>query len=65
MFLYFRESRQALGPTRLPVVTVEALYLGVNCPGREADHSPPSNAEVRSSGCIPPHSQCLHGRVLS
>jgi hypothetical protein len=32
----------------------EALSLGVKRPGREADHSPPSSAEVKVSGDIPP-----------
>jgi len=36
------------GPTQLPIQWVTgALSLGVNRPWREADHSPPSNAEVK------------------
>jgi hypothetical protein len=31
-----------------------ALSSGVMRPGREADHSPPSVAEVKKSGVIPP-----------
>jgi hypothetical protein len=27
---------------------------GVKCPGREADHSAPSNADVKNVGAIPP-----------
>jgi hypothetical protein len=41
-------SRTALGPTQPPVHWVPgALSLGVKWPGREADHSPPSSAEVK------------------
>jgi hypothetical protein len=41
-------SRPALGPTHPPVQWVPGvLFPGVNArPGRDADHSPPSNAEV-------------------
>jgi hypothetical protein len=28
--------------------------MGINRPGREADHSPPTNAEVTNGGAIPP-----------
>jgi hypothetical protein len=38
----------ALGPTQPPIQWVPgALYLGVKRPVREADHSPPSSAEVK------------------
>jgi hypothetical protein len=43
-----------------------ALSLGVKRPGREADQSPPSSAEVKnmwSYTSTPPI--CLHGVVLS
>ena len=43
----FRPSRQALGPTQPPVKWVLGLYRGKVWPGRAADHSPPSSAEVR------------------
>jgi hypothetical protein len=33
-------------------------------PGREADHSSPSGAEVKKVGAVPPFSICLHGIVL-
>jgi hypothetical protein len=42
--------RQALAPTRSPFQRVP----GVKRPGREANHSPPSNAEVKKSGATPP-----------
>jgi hypothetical protein len=32
----------------------ETISPGVNRPGREADHSPPSSAEVNNGGAIPP-----------
>jgi hypothetical protein len=38
----------ALEPTQPPIQWVPgALSLGVKRPGREADHSPPSRAEVK------------------
>jgi hypothetical protein len=38
----------ALGPTQLPIQWVPgALFLGLKLLGREADHSPPSCAEVK------------------
>jgi hypothetical protein len=41
-------SRTALGPTQPPIQWVPgAVSLGVKRPGREADHSPPSSAEVK------------------
>jgi hypothetical protein len=47
IFLFTTVSRTALGPTQLPIRWVPgALSLGVKRPGREADHSPPSSAEV-------------------
>jgi len=38
----------ALGPNQLPIQQVPgALSLGVKQQGHEADHSPPSSAEVK------------------
>jgi hypothetical protein len=46
-FLYYTASRSALGPTRPPVQWVPSvLFPGVKWLGHEADHSPPSSAEV-------------------
>jgi hypothetical protein len=41
-------------------------FPGAKRQGRESDHSPPSNAEAKNSGAIPPlHSLiCLHSMVL-
>jgi hypothetical protein len=38
----------------------EALSLGVKLPAREADHSPPSSAEVKNMSYI-----LLHGVMLT
>jgi len=39
-----------MGPTQPPIQWVPAaLTLGVKRPGREADNSPPSSAEVRNA----------------
>jgi hypothetical protein len=50
IFLFTTASRTALGPTQPPIQWVpRALSLGVKRPGREADHSPPSRAEVKNA----------------
>jgi hypothetical protein len=47
IFLFTTASRMVLEPTQPPIWGVPgALSLGVKRPGREADHSPPSSAEV-------------------
>jgi hypothetical protein len=55
------------GPTQPPVQWVPgALSLGVKRPGCEADHSPPSSAEVKECVELYLHSPIrLHGVVLS
>jgi hypothetical protein len=67
IFLFTTASRTALGPTHPPIYWVPgALSLGVKRPGREADHSPPSSAEVKNAWSYtstPPVR--LHGVVLS
>jgi hypothetical protein len=46
-FLFSTSSRSALGSTQPPIHWVLwALSPGVKRPGREADHSPPTSAEV-------------------
>jgi hypothetical protein len=48
IFLFTTASRTAPGPTQPPIQWVQgAVSLGVKRPGREADHSPPSSAEVK------------------
>jgi hypothetical protein len=49
-FLLSAASRLALGPTQLPIQRVPgALSPGVKQPGREADHSPQTSAEVKKT----------------
>jgi hypothetical protein len=48
MFPFATASRKDLGSTQPPMHWVpRAVSLGVKWPGREADHSPPSSAEVK------------------
>jgi hypothetical protein len=50
IFLFATASGTALGPTQPPLQWIPgALSLGIKGPGREADHSPPSNAEVKNA----------------
>jgi hypothetical protein len=64
----FSTSRPVLGPTQPPIQWVPgALSPGVKQPEREADHSPPTNAEVKKTWVCtstPPYAfmaQCLIG----
>jgi hypothetical protein len=67
IFLFTTVSRPALGPTQASLKWVlGALSLGVKRPGCEADHSPPSNADVKNAWSYtsaPPVR--LHGVVFS
>jgi hypothetical protein len=55
IFLFFMVSRPTLGPTQPPTKWLpRALSPRVKRPGNEADHSPPSSAEVKNVGAIPP-----------
>jgi hypothetical protein len=50
IFLFTTAFKTVLGPTQPPIKWVPgALSLGVKRPGREADHSPPSSAEVKNA----------------
>jgi hypothetical protein len=50
LFLFTTVSRPVLGPTKPPIQWVTgALSLGIKQPVREADHSPPSSAEVKNA----------------
>jgi hypothetical protein len=40
------------------------MDAGLEGPGREADHSPPSNAESKNGGATIPLPICLHGKLL-
>jgi hypothetical protein len=67
IFLFTTVSRMSLAPTQPRIQWVPGtLSLGVKRPGREADHSHPSSAEVKNAWrytSIPPIR--LHGVVLS
>jgi hypothetical protein len=64
--LYFTASRPALGLTQPPIQQVPGtLSSGVKWVGREADHSPPSSAEFKNGGAIPPLPIRLHGVVMN
>jgi hypothetical protein len=68
LFLESTAYRPALGPTHPPIQWVlGALSLVVKRPGRDADHSPPSSAEVKSGGAMPPlpHASSWHGLRIS
>jgi hypothetical protein len=45
------ESTPAVEPIKW---VAEALFLGGNAAGREAGHSPPTSAEIKSGRVIPP-----------
>jgi hypothetical protein len=48
-FFFFTSSRPALGLTQPPTQGMpRAPFLGVKRPGREADHSPPTSADVKN-----------------
>jgi len=50
IFLFTTASRTALGPTQAPIQWVTgSLSLEVKRPGREADHSHTSSAEVKNA----------------
>jgi hypothetical protein len=50
IFLFTTASRPALGPTQTPIQRVCGSFsLGIIRPGCEADHSPPSSAEVKNA----------------
>jgi hypothetical protein len=52
--------RRALGPTQPHIQLVSELVSpGVERQRREADHSPPSSAEVKNGGSVPPLSILL------
>jgi hypothetical protein len=66
-FLFFTSSRPALGSIQSPTQWVpRTLSPRVKRPGREADHSPPTSAEVKKNMDLYIHSPIrLHGVVLN
>jgi hypothetical protein len=66
LFLFATASRPELGPTQPPIQRIPwALSLGVKRPRREADHSPPSSAEVKNAWSYTSTSSIrLQGMVL-
>jgi hypothetical protein len=55
IFLFPTISRPAVRPTQPPIHMGTADdFPGEKQSGREADHSPPSSAEVKNGGAIPP-----------
>jgi hypothetical protein len=50
IFIFTTASRPALGTNQPPIQWVPgAFYLGAKRPSREADHPPPSSAEVKKA----------------
>jgi hypothetical protein len=63
IFLFSTASRPALRPTQLPIkCELGALCPGIKQPGSEAERSPPTDADVKSSKAIPPLPQTSSGR---
>jgi hypothetical protein len=63
IYFYYTSSRPALELIQPHTSQVlEAFSPGIKRQGREDDHSPPSNAEVKSGGTIPPlpHTSSWH-----
>jgi hypothetical protein len=57
ILLFTTASRPALGPNQPPIQWVPGAFSpGVKRPGREADHSPPSTAEVKE--CVELYLHC-------
>jgi hypothetical protein len=54
-----------MGTTQPPFQRESVLFPSGYPPGREADHSPASTAEVTKGAAIPPLPKRLHGMVLN
>jgi hypothetical protein len=66
IFLFSTASRSALEPIQPSTEWVPGTVSPqVKRPGREDDLSPPSSAEVKNDGAIPPLPIYLHGVVLN
>lgn len=56
IFIFSETSRLALRPKQPPMLWLsEALFLGVNRPGREADHLPSSISRLSTNTDVHPH----------
>jgi hypothetical protein len=53
-FLLSMSSKPVLGPTQPAIQWLQRALPGVKQPRREADHSPPSSAEVKNCGAVTP-----------
>jgi hypothetical protein len=66
IFLHSTASTPGLGPTEPPIQWVSGAFPPwVKQPGREADHTLLSSAEVENGGALPPLPIRLHGVVLN
>jgi len=54
IFLFATVSRPAVGSTQPRSQWLAVFFLWGKRPGREADHSPPSSAEIKMRGVTPP-----------
>jgi hypothetical protein len=63
---YFKSTGSGAHPASYPVGSRDPSP-GVKRPGREADHSPPSSAEVKNAWCYTstPNTSSWHGASLS
>jgi hypothetical protein len=61
IFLFSTASKLVMGPTQPPIQWVP----GVKRPGRAADRSPQSSAEVKNGVAIPGLPTCLHDLMLN
>jgi hypothetical protein len=59
-FLHSIETDSGAHPALCPMSTRGSFSGGVKWHGREVDHSPPSSAEIKKGGAIPP----LHSMFL-
>jgi hypothetical protein len=70
IFLVFKTPEPSLGPTWPPIQVVPATRSsGLERPGREADHTPPSSDVVKDDWCCTPllswrMCQCEYGSKL-
>jgi hypothetical protein len=64
-FLSVTQTASGAHPASYPMGK-ESLSLGIQRPGHEADHSPPTSAKVKKTWILYIHSlTCLHGVVLN